>query len=407
MSAVYELTPTISQVVTTFQRWLYMPDDHALLATLGAYAANRLEGDPVWLLLVGPPGGGKSELLQALGQLEGVHPAATLTEPALLSGTPKRDKDSDAKGGLLRSIGEFGVIVCKDFGSILNMHRDARSAVLAALREVYDGDWTRHVGTDGGRTLHWAGKVGLLAGCTPTIDRHHAVMGSMGERFVLLRLPCTDGDEQARRALAHAGHEMTMRAELSEAVARLFADGLPASPRELDSDEQDRLVSLVTLIVRCRSAVERDSYTREVELIPDAEAPTRLIVVLQRLLAGLSAIGVGRAKAWDVACQVALDSIPAIRRAVLHELHAAEAELTTADVATAIGYPTQTTRRALEDLAAHRIVNRAPGGQGKADQWTLTSWARERYARTVPETSDAHISPLRTEEDISGTVASP
>ena len=30
----------------------------------------------------------------------------------------------------------------QDFGSVLSMHREARAAVLAALREVYDGSWT-------------------------------------------------------------------------------------------------------------------------------------------------------------------------------------------------------------------------------------------------------------------------
>mgnify|MGYP003466777145 CR=1 FL=1 len=39
----------------------------------------------------------------------------------------------------------------KDFGSILSMHRDARGAVLAALREIYDGSWSRSIGVDGGR----------------------------------------------------------------------------------------------------------------------------------------------------------------------------------------------------------------------------------------------------------------
>ena len=115
--------------------------------------------------------------------------AATLTEPALLSGTPKKDTSRSAKGGLLREIGEFGILLAKDFTSILSMHRESRAAVLAALREVYDGSWTRHLGTDGGKTLTWSGKVAVLAGVTPTIDSHHAVMASMGERFVLYRLP--------------------------------------------------------------------------------------------------------------------------------------------------------------------------------------------------------------------------
>src|SRR3712207_7680681 len=43
-----------------------------------------------------------------------IHMAATMTESALLSGTPKRDTASGAKGGLLRAIGEFGILCAKD-----------------------------------------------------------------------------------------------------------------------------------------------------------------------------------------------------------------------------------------------------------------------------------------------------
>src|SRR5206468_4162980 len=124
-----------------------------------------------------------------------------------------------------------------------------------------------------GQTLHWSGKVGLLAGATPTIDRHHGVMGTMGERFVLLGLTPGDDAEQARRSLAQAGHEAAMRRELQEAVAGLFAKGLPRKPRERTPEDGERLVKLASLVVRCRSAVERDGYSREVELVPDAEAP--------------------------------------------------------------------------------------------------------------------------------------
>ena len=107
-----------------------------------------------------------------------------------------KEKVRDAKGGLLRQIGAFGVILCKDFTSVLSMHRDTRGPVLAALREIYDGAWVRHVGVDGGRTLAWSGKVALIAGCTPMIDSHHAVMAAMGERFMLYRLPPVAESEQ-------------------------------------------------------------------------------------------------------------------------------------------------------------------------------------------------------------------
>ncbi len=331
---------------------------------------------------------GKTEVLNALAGLSDVHPAATLTEAALLSGTPKKDHASGAKGGLLREIGDFGIIVAKDFGSVLSMNRDARASVLAALREVYDGSWTRHVGTDGGRTLSWSGKVGLIAGCTPVIDSHHAVIGSMGERFTFYRLPATDADAQVRRALAHVGCEATMRGALAAAVESVLLDvdsGELVKPA--DDATTDRLVKIATLAVRCRSEVERDSYSREVTLIPEAEAPARLALVLLRLLNALRAIGLDAGDAWRLVIRCALDSMPAIRRSVLEDLLRQTGPASTTEVAERVAYPTTTTRRALEDLAAHGIAERQAQGQGRADLWQVTAWARGRWPG-IPEKSE-------------------
>jgi hypothetical protein len=174
-------------------------------------------------------------------------------------------------------IGDFGIIVAKDFGSILSMNRDAQAQTLAALREVYDGSWTRLVGTDGGRSLHWKGKVGFVGGVTPTIDRHHAVMGAMGERFMLLPAPRPSTPNiQARRALSHAGNEKRMRARARSGRLKTSSRPADARPRTSTNDEITQLIALGTLVVRARSAVERDNYTREIELVPGSEAPTRL-----------------------------------------------------------------------------------------------------------------------------------
>jgi hypothetical protein len=412
--------------VTTFRRHLHLPDPGAVLVTLAAIAANRAEGDPVWLLLVGPPGGGKTEVLGATVGLSDVYPASTITEAALLSGTPKKEAADGSKGGLLRQIGAFGIIVYKDFGSVLSMHRDARASVLAALREVYDGSWTRHVGTDGGRTLAWSGKVGLIAGCTPAIDSHHAVMGSMGERFVLFRLPPVDGDAQVARALSHLGTERKMRTELAASAAAVLecveSADLSIPPTD---DLRSWLISISTLAVRCRSSVERDSHTREVELIPEPEAPARLALVLLRLYNGLRAIGVDEDSARRLAGKVALDSMPQIRRRVLDVVVGEKEPIHTAEAAERLGYPTTTVRRACEDLTAHGLLTRHRGGGSKGDSWAVTAWALDRWptvpemsveenggANSVPETSGGECSEANTfpsslslciEEDKTGT----
>jgi hypothetical protein len=386
----------LTECVATFQRWLHLPDPSPLYVVLATVAANQAPGDPVWLLLVGPPGSGKTELLAPLVALPDVHSAATLTEASLLSGTPKRDQAKDAKGGLLREIDEYGIIVAKDFGSVLSMHRDTRAATLSALREVYDGEWTRHVGTDGGKRLHWKGKVGLLAGCTPTIDNHAAVMAAMGERFMTYRMPDTNADAQFSRALTHAGSEKAMRHELGAAIRAVLANIDVGRTRghDLDGDEQTRLMYLTTLAVRCRSAVERDGYTREVELVPEPEAPTRLGLNLARLLAALTNIGVDRTQAWLIIAKVALDSMPKLRRLILEIVLDQTDPLTTSAVAEALDHPTQTTRRGLEDLTAHGVLHREGEGKGKAHRWSATTWTRERFDLAVRNTT----SPSATKE---------
>jgi hypothetical protein len=259
------------------------------------------------------------------------------------------------------------------------MNRDIRAALLAALREIYDGHWTRHVGVDGGRTLDWSGKLGLLAGCTAAIDSHHGVMSVMGERFLLHRLPEIDPPQQARRALANADKTVTMRAELSSVVKGLFNTILfPETLPAVDEVEIGGLVALASLVSRARSAVERDAHTREIELILDPEAPARIVQALLRLYCGLIVIGCDRETSWAVVHKTGLDSIPKQRRSVFDMLVKATDWVTTKSIAEALGYPTITARRALEDLTVHGVADRESDGQGTADRWQLTAWAVEQ-----------------------------
>jgi hypothetical protein len=410
----------LAEVTATFRKWLYMEDDGTVLVTLASVAANRMQGDPLWLMIVGASSGGKTEILNATSHLGNVHLAAVVTEAALLSGTSKKEAAKGAKGGLLREIGPFGVLLLKDFTSTLSMKHEARAALLAALREIYDGSWTRHVGTDGGRTLHWQGKLGLIACCTTIIDTHHAVMAAMGERFLLYRLPEIDPKKQAKQALRNAGREREMRQELAAAVGGLFAEiKLPEHQPELSDDETDRLVALASLAAYSRSHVERDGRTREIELIPDHEAPARLSQALRRLYGGLLVIGVPQADAWPLVVKVGLDCMPKLRRSIFEYLVETEEWTATTTIAEAVGYPTQTARRSLEDLAVHGLVLRKSGGKGKSDTWLLAQLGRGWYAEargSVPEnspnvdTSDAPDDPSTikdsaqcTQEEFSGT----
>ena len=99
-------------------------------------------------------------------------------------------------------------------------------------------------------------------------------------------------------------------------------------------------------------------------------------------------LGLDRAGAWEVVRRVGMDSVPKLRRAVLDHLATCQVAATTTDVAEAVEHPRQTTRRSLEDLAAHQVVIRTPGGPGKADRWALSTQTRHWLDATVPALSE-------------------
>jgi len=75
--------------------------------------------------------------------------------------------------------------------------------------------------------------------------------------------------------------------------------------------------------------------------------------------------------------------MPKLRQAVLRTLAVANGPKSTPEIAIALGYPTQTTRRALEDLAGHKVIERAK--DTKADLCSLTLETTERLQQ-VPKT---------------------
>jgi hypothetical protein len=268
------------------------------------------------------------------------------------------------------------------------MHAEAREETLAALRKIYDGAWTRHLGSGGGKTLAWTGKVAIIFASTETFDAHHAVISSMGDRFLLSRLKPVAGKKQFACALRHAGTSTAeMRKELASAVTQLFANRRPEAS-SISTQETDVIGSVIAKAVRLRGAVRRDYRSREIEAIYGAEGTARIGLALERLLAGLETLGMERATALKIVEEVALDSVPPLRRQAYDLVciwsfrHEA---LDTANVAVALGLPTITTRRILEELAAHGLIIRRSQGPGKADLWDAAPWEAEEAAAEVAD----------------------
>lgn len=354
--------PDLAEVHAVFRKWLGPAFDLQTLDVTLAVAASGLHaaGDPCWVLFVGGSGVGKTEAISAL-EPSGCLIVSTIgSEAALLSGVPDKQWSSRATGGLLRQVGSRGVVVIKDFTTILSMRRDDRAKVLAALREVYDGRWARTLGTDGGRVLDWQGRVTVIGGVTSAYDEHHGVIASMGDRFLLCRLDSEDPNVRRHatvQALRNGGDEATMRAELGAAVAGLLAGvTIPTDP--LSEDMLNEIVALADLVSRARSEVARD-FKGDPQWAHQPEMPTRFAKQLQQAYRGARAVGLGDDRARRIVQRLAGDSIPPRRRMVLLDVWD-NSGTTSGRTAERIGASRHTTDRVLQELALLSLVEKVP-----------------------------------------------
>jgi len=307
-------------------------------------------------MVISGSGNAKTETVNSVSGVDRTIAVSTIaSEAALLSAIKKKP---GATGGILRRLGDQGILVIKDFTSIISGDRKARSQILAALREIHDGKWNRNVGADGGQTVSWEGRVICICACTTAWDSAYSVVAQMGPRFVNIRSSARTGREAAgQRAIRNTGAETAIREEISRVVAALIADArLEPRAAELTKDEEDRLIAAADLVTLARTGVELD-YQSNVIDAHEPEMPTRFAKQLVLIFRGALAIGIDRKSAMALALRCARDSIPPIRLAVLRDLAANDVEdCRVTEIAKRLRRPWMTIRRTLDALYVLRLV---------------------------------------------------
>jgi hypothetical protein len=365
----------LASVHDAFGRWLAFPADGTrprydlIDVALAVVIANRMEADPLWLFLVAPPSSGKTEIIRSVSDVSDIYPLSALTPQTFASGFERKGVETS----LLPKI-SGKTVTMKDFTTVLAMHRDARGEILAQLREIYDGQFSKEWGN--GKSLNWSGKVGLLAGVTGVIDREYALGAILGERFLMYRVKGAPARTLAHRAIEQGTvWEQDQRQALRHVVAAYLETLLPVAP-PTPAPVVDAVAALAEFTARARSPIFFDARRGEIELIPEPEAPGRLakqFILLARALAVVRQEPAVSLATYATVVQVAHDTMPATRRVILQAVLASDGEpASTTDIATATDYPTSTARRYLQELAAVKLITRTPEGHGKADQWAAS-----------------------------------
>jgi hypothetical protein len=355
--------------------WLHIEDDSYIDVIFGAICANKLDAKPVWAYIVGPPGGGKTEVLQACDGHPLVYSLTTLTSHTLVSGKVLDPGEPDPS--LLPKLNGKTLLI-RDFSALLTGRREDLSQVLGQLRDAYDGTVRAVFGT--GKDTEYKTKFGILAATTPEIDRHVGLLSPLGERFLMIRQPpLTEAETKARTLLAAEGRSTKDQEEALRRAAHQVLDLaiVPVVP-ETGKAERQELADVAEFVAVARTAVIRNGYDKEIEALPEPEVPTRIAKQLVSLTQGIAIArqsGAVTKEEVNLAKIAAFSCIHPIRWKLLRCLAVvSRGTISTPALQGQLNLKSGSlVRHALEDLEALGVVQRQRGSGSPLapDEWSL------------------------------------
>jgi energy-coupling factor transporter ATP-binding protein EcfA2 len=299
----------IETIRSTFNNWLSLPSTDAVDVICAAVIANRLPGPPLFLVIVGPSGSGKSEFIESLNSVQRIIPLSQITPKTLMSGMKGKETES-----LLMKLDpkQSYILTIKDLTTTLSMRADERNEILSQLREVYDGSMVKEWGTT--KRIEWKGHVGLIAGCTGVYDQVSQELSALGERFLVYRPKISDPISLAEKAIRSTEDDQRMKADLRRSMSLL--DTLKPIPVKISYDVRTYLARLCFFLAQMRTPVKRDRFTRDISCMPEVESTGRLAKQFTQFIRGVTVVrGLTTPGALevDLVDQIALSSVPSMR----------------------------------------------------------------------------------------------
>lgn len=367
-----------------------LADKGVVKMVVAAIVGNRLFDAPIWILLVAPPSGGKTELILAVEGLDFIFSVDDLTVNTFASGLKRTGEETS----LLHKINN-GIITFKDFTSILSKNKEARAEIMKQLRQIYDGKYTKRTGNN--NDIEWEGKVGALAGCTESIYRYLSEFSDMGDRFLMYNIDQPERIEQARRALRNNKDMIEKRKHLELCFSHFIKLVITNIEEKEDGYNTDRsieeeLINVADFATRARSAVMTDFKSGLVDFVPKPEMPARMIAQLCTLATAFIAINqtnprLSKAHPSNemkiteeekrLLFKTAFDSIPRARRDAIYPLVQYRGGVSTAGLATFLDLPTDSVKKYLQQVNALGICSRSKEGGRQGDVWKMKDKWRE------------------------------
>lgn len=294
--------------VKLLKEHLIVDDEQAITLLLATAAAHKIEGEMLWLRLIGSPGTGKTELLSSLSSVEGYCERIESLTPASI----RRGYIPDTKERLPTLLERINgkLVITKELAPLLTSCRELKVEVFGLLRSVHDGEIVADYGSRQGCIIQKT-RFDWILGSTRYIDRQAALEAHLGSRFIDLRWGAPiDKRLAVTRAVDNDGGLPSIRQSLAEAIRLLLDSIKPKALKPIQFD--DFLPDLANFVAQYRTPVDRDRQNKEhIVDLPDIELGTRVGQAFARITKGLALIGIVDYKPY--LRRLALDCLPPLR----------------------------------------------------------------------------------------------
>lgn len=326
----------------------------------------------LWMLLVGVPSSGKTDLVRLLKVMPLAYYLDTFTLNAFISG----ERENKGKVHDLLGVLNNKIFIIKDWTSIFSQDEKATKKVLGDLVNIYDKEFKKFSPTRG--DISYNSQFSHLGCITPEVlNKHTRYLNMVGARFLFYAMPESTPQEDDKsfdnifsnqdRETLEKDAQLYVSSYLNQLIKQDFKKLKP-----LSNHVKEFLKNASILIAHCRGIV----VLREASFLNDKgetvkyyetqsvqiEKPWRALQQLIHLAKCLAFVG-GKEEVWleelDVVKDIVLSSMPADRSQALKCIKDLNGKITSTELSRSIELSSRTSLRLLDELTALKVVKKS------------------------------------------------
>lgn len=341
----------LEEVYKVYKKYYHVEDTKRIDIILAVALSQKLEGIPIWLILVGASGDMKSVQLNSINNND-TYVLHNLTSKTLVNGFKDKIKYPDLAPELNNKI-----VIIPDMAQILKLPPSEKGELWGQLRDLYDGLAGKVSGL-GSRAKYEGLKVTLLAGSTPAIDGQILVHQDLGTRELIYR---TKGSVKKKSVMKKCFENEEFEKTITKKLKEKTTDFLNQTniKRDYIQDKYlEKLMDLATYITFMRASAEFDNYSHTLRNDVYPEEPTRIAKQLKRLFVCLMSLSndYPEERAFEILWQVAKSSAFPLRIKIFEYLLSITIEESTSSLSERLKMGKATIQRQLQVLWNMNLV---------------------------------------------------